>query len=332
MFIGATGLCLAGYGAVCGERPLRRFGAPMVLLLLLLALGNYTPLNRFLYYYVPGFGRFRSISKFVFFAAVFLAMLAGVGLDRLIRRPRGERRLAAIVAGLAVLLGATGLVVAGGQTAAWWQNVVQHAAASGESYLAPEIYADPGYVHHFGEFAAKGLLTAAGTLLLLSGLLAAMRSFRWTVYLIALLAVVEVFLYAAMWRDTFELAAMHTPALADFLAAHPGDYRILSRSSPNQAMMLGAYDVWGKNDPMMPLRYAELIAYTQGETRTSPYVVPDRLHRFFNLLRLRYVVREREVNPVLQGSKKLPHLLLVQDFRVVKRARCDLCRHERSGL
>ena len=90
VFIGATGLVLAGYGAVCGERPLRRFGAPMVLLLLLLALGNYTPLYRFLYDYVPGFGRFRSISKFVFFAAVFLAMLAGVGLDRLIRRPRGD--------------------------------------------------------------------------------------------------------------------------------------------------------------------------------------------------------------------------------------------------
>ena len=69
---------------------------------------------------------------------------------------------------------------------------------------------------------------------MLAGLLAALRPYRWTAYLIGLLAVIEVFAFAAKWRDTFELAALHTPGLAEFLAAHPGDYRILSRAGPTR--------------------------------------------------------------------------------------------------
>ena len=119
--------------------------------------------------------------------------------------------------------------------------------------------------------------------------------------------------------STFQLAATHTPALADFLAAHPGDYRILNRSSPNQAMMLGAYDVWGKNDPMMPLRYAELIAYTQGADQNQPLCRPQPPPPLLQPAAfLRYVVREREVEPGAARLEKLPHLLLVQDYRVVK--------------
>ena len=60
LFVGATGLVLAVYGGFCGQRRLRRFSLPMVLLLLLLALGYYTPFFPFLYYYVPGFSSFRA--------------------------------------------------------------------------------------------------------------------------------------------------------------------------------------------------------------------------------------------------------------------------------
>ena len=52
------GLVLAVYGGLQGERPLRRFGVPMVLLLLLLASADYTPLFYCLYHYVPGFQQF----------------------------------------------------------------------------------------------------------------------------------------------------------------------------------------------------------------------------------------------------------------------------------
>ena len=201
LFISVTGLVLAVYGGTCGERRLRRFGAPMVLLLLLLALGDYTPLFHFLYYHVPGFSSFRTPSRFLFFAAVFLTMLSGVGLDRLLRQPCHEHRLAAIVAGLALLLGLAAatvhFAVSSGEAAAWWQKLVDGMGASGQSFLPRELYAGPDHVRRFGECAALSLLIAAGTLSVLAGLLAALRPYRWTAYLIGLLAVIEVFAFAA---------------------------------------------------------------------------------------------------------------------------------------
>ncbi len=77
--------------------------------------------------------------RFVFFAAVFLTALAGVGMDRLIRQPCHPRRLAAIVAGIAVLLGlaaaAVHFAVAGKETAAWWQNLVHGMGATARVYF-----------------------------------------------------------------------------------------------------------------------------------------------------------------------------------------------------
>ena len=63
----------------------------MVLILLLLALGGYTPLFKLLYQTVPGFDKFRCVSRFLYLAAPFWSMLAGIGLDRLINQPRDER-------------------------------------------------------------------------------------------------------------------------------------------------------------------------------------------------------------------------------------------------
>ena len=337
LYVGAISLVLAVYGAFCGERPQRRFCVPMVLLLVLLAWGDYTPLFRFLYYCVPGFGKFRSISKFVFFAAVFLTMLAGVGMDRLIRRPCHGRRLAAIVAGIAVLLGlaaaAVHFAVAGPETAAWWRNLVHGMGATHQIYLRPEAYSDPGWVRHFGECAAVGTLIAAGTLLLLAGLLATMRRFHWTVYLIALLAVVEVFVFAAESRDTFELAAVRTPGLAEFLAAHPGDYRILNLSNPNEAMLLGAYDSWGGYDQTAAPALRRIDGLYPGAAASRPLCCLPRLPPLFrhaaSALRVSGKKRGRTGVGILDGTAAcatgagLPRR---------HRARCDFCRHERSRL
>ena len=77
LFIGCGGLVLAVLGAVRGERHLRRFSVVMAGLMLLLALGRYTPLFKLLYQWVPGFNQFRGNSKFIFLVSLFLALLAG---------------------------------------------------------------------------------------------------------------------------------------------------------------------------------------------------------------------------------------------------------------
>ncbi|HLE17930.1 MAG TPA: hypothetical protein VI728_06565, partial [Syntrophales bacterium] len=81
LFFGITGFGLAIYGAFCGDSKIRRFSITMIIILLILALGAHTPLFRILYDWFPGFDKFRGTSKFIFPASLFLAMLAGLGLD-----------------------------------------------------------------------------------------------------------------------------------------------------------------------------------------------------------------------------------------------------------
>ncbi|MDE2290599.1 MAG: hypothetical protein KGL53_00845, partial [Elusimicrobia bacterium] len=94
LFMSVTGLLLAAYGAAAG-RERRRFSAATALVLLALALGSHTPLLHALYAHVPGFDCFRATAKFGVQASAFLVLLAGVGLDRLTRASRVDRRLAA---------------------------------------------------------------------------------------------------------------------------------------------------------------------------------------------------------------------------------------------
>ncbi len=100
LFIGISGFVLALYGAFSGERDKRRFCALLVLVLLVPALGEHTPLFSWLYLYAPGFNKFRGWSKFTFPAILFLIMLAAVGFDRMLRRgPAGQGCRIATLAG-----------------------------------------------------------------------------------------------------------------------------------------------------------------------------------------------------------------------------------------
>ncbi len=58
LFMGVTGLVLAAYGAIHGAPRVRCFSITMVVILLFLALGAYTPLFPILYTFVPGFNQF----------------------------------------------------------------------------------------------------------------------------------------------------------------------------------------------------------------------------------------------------------------------------------
>ncbi len=65
-------------------------------------------------------------------------------------------------------------------------------------------------LRHFGEFAALGLSIASGTLAVAAALLAILRTRRAAVYVIAALAVVEVFVLASLSRDTFALSQAYS--------------------------------------------------------------------------------------------------------------------------
>jgi hypothetical protein len=97
-YLGISGLILAVLGAISPlprHRPLR---TPMMMLAiggLLLALGGYTPLYFVLYKAVPGFNLFRVPPRWLAWYALAIAILAGLGLDRL--TGAGQLRLRAQV-------------------------------------------------------------------------------------------------------------------------------------------------------------------------------------------------------------------------------------------
>ncbi len=323
MFIGVSGLALAAYGAVCGKRELRRTLVPLVVILLVLALGSNTPLFKILYRWVPGFDRFRGSAKFIAEASLFMVMLAGTGLDRLLQAPRGNRwlTLGLVVAGTIVGIAALELRATArtDQPATWWTRTVQAAYATHESYLPATAYTDPAFIRQAGLFASNCLLVAAAEFLILSVLTLMASASRRIVYAVALMAIAEVFVFAKATRTTFDLSATHSPKLKAFLDQRPGDYRIFYERQPNIAMWLGKEDVWGYA-PLTLKRYAEFMAFTQGQSPegVTQYIDFSRFHPLHAMLRWRYAfVAGKDEDRVLTAKTVLPRLELVQEYRVI---------------
>jgi len=101
----------------------------------------------------------------------------------------------------------------------------------------------------------------------------------------------EVFAFARMQRTTFDSALLVAPQLRQFLAEHPGEYRILNLWNPNTTMSLRAFDAWGY-DPGVTRRYAEFIDWSEGgdPDRATNYVTFRRFHPLLAMLRVKYVV------------------------------------------
>ena len=323
LFIGVTGLVLAVYGAVCGNREMRLFSVPMVLILSILALGAYTPLFNLLYDFVPGFDSFRGNSKFIFLVAMFAVMLSGVGLDDLLHNPTWRRRLSGILGIAGLLVGAVGLWIQISATfgnAGTWGQVMSAIAATQQSYVPPVQYEAQAFVSDAGLAAAKAVFVCGATFLLLAVLLWRTRFSPRLVYLVPLLAVLELLIFARSNRPTFDLEKTRLPALQQFYQAHPGDYRVLLPPNPNSAMMTGTQDLWG-HDPGVLKRYAEFMAFTQGrnpETATQ-YLEISRIHPLFKMLRHRYIFFSEGGK---QGFEEIPSTLsrleLIQDWVLLR--------------
>ncbi len=322
-FIGLTGLALALYGGIYGEKGQRRFSAALVLVLTVLALGANTPLFRLLYNFLPGFDKFRGASKFIFPATIFLTMLAGIGWHELIGGRHSSRKAALVAGGAALLAGGLSLgIYRAAQSpvpAAWWRQFMEFAASSG-SYLPRELLADPAFIGPAGHFSAL-TLAVASVLLLLIALLFYLRQYsRSFCYGIAFLAFLEVFVFAGLLRVDFDRTEAVSPELAAFFRKHPGDYRVLNLVQPNSALSLGTQDIWGY-DPGVTLRYARFMGFTQGlpASAATNYVTFTRYHKFFRLLRLRYIIlRDQRNNLIIREYPDfLPRLQLLQEFKIL---------------
>jgi hypothetical protein len=323
-FIGVSGLALAVYGAVCGRRELRRSLVPLLAIMLVLALGANTPLFKLLYRWAPGFDRFRGSAKFIIEASLFLVMLAGAGLDRLLHNPMRSKWLAlgVFVTGIGVGIAARQLHAASvsPEPAHWWSRAIQAVNATQESYLPAASYTDPSFTRRAGESASQCLFIAAVELLVLSGLVLCAETSRWGVYAVALMAIAEVFVFGKTSVATFDLAYTEAPKLKAFLDQRPGDYRIFYQRIPNIAMWLGKEDVWGYA-PLTTKRYSEFMVFTQGQPLSCAdqyYIEFSRFHPLHAMLRWRYAfLANKDGDQVLTQKSIMPRLQLIQEFRLI---------------
>ncbi|PYJ39051.1 MAG: hypothetical protein DME84_03195, partial [Verrucomicrobia bacterium] len=149
-----AGLAFAIYATIWCERATKWRPLIVIPVCFLLALGVYTPLFGFLYAWVPGFDRFRSISKFSFLASLFLCLLAATGLERLLRQKKIETPFIAAVFAGAAIIGVAGWWTANTTS---WTGLVNASRASGQSYLFPQLYANAEFVAQSQHHAAMSL-------------------------------------------------------------------------------------------------------------------------------------------------------------------------------
>ena len=329
VYVGVCGLALGVAGAIWGEPRQRRFSVVMVVVLLLLALGRYTPLWKLCYYWVPGFDKFRGSSKFIFPASLFIAMLAGIGFNELLerRRPPGRFIWGAALAAILLLAGAVVAYQAGpGTTAGHWLQAAMAAAQTSEKPEGPDNYfKQESALAGAAKLASQSLLIAGATLASFAGLLWAARKHPWALWVLLALAVAELFAFARGSLDWFDIRKAVPPALKECVEKHPGDYRILDLSNPNAAMSLGANEIWGY-DPGIMLRYAQLLAFSQGMNPDHAGLdVPfARDTPLLGMLRCRFAfVSQNNQTKILEQTNYLPRLLLVQQCRVL---------HERNDI
>src|ERR1019366_6139396 len=157
-FFGLTGLTMAIFGTAVKFSG-RATCIFMVAILTVLALGDHTPLFAILYRCVPGFDHFRSNSKFLVQATPFLALLAGQGMNQVLRSPSGTKLAAMLVFAAVLIVGASGFCLWYSPTFPpikdGWEQIMNSVVATGESYFPSRDYADPEFIANAAFFAGS---------------------------------------------------------------------------------------------------------------------------------------------------------------------------------
>ena len=273
-------------------------------MLTLIALGRYTPFFGLLHNTLPGFSSFRAPARYLVVASLLLAMLAGQGLDAVVKQSGGARARA-ISRIVAVFVLALGLMLLVG--AAW----VHFTAAGSGSPADAEV--------------PVGELVRAGVLCGLVGaiLLAAERRPKWA-YAIVAIGIVEMTLFAWTHRGSVDLAQRFDARLAQALAKLGDDVRVLDNPAQfNRVHCAGGYEIWG-NEAVIPAQYVQFLLRTiqfkhQIDTRGPDPVADAELSPLLSMLRLKYVVTgDGTLQAAPGGFAPLPRFLLVGAYRVIE--------------
>lgn len=165
-YVGFMPLLLAAMGLRAWRRPDQRFFLLLLAGAGVLALGDHTPLYRYIVQYLPGFDLFRIPARWLMVVTLALAVLAGFGLDVLLEKGLSRRALALLLGG-GLLLG-LGLILIWGFSVdllAWSSRLDEPYGKLASAFLSKAFTPNPIYQQRLLLRLAFGLNTPAFLLL-----------------------------------------------------------------------------------------------------------------------------------------------------------------------
>lgn len=333
MFISFTGFILAVLALVRKElNPVRYTLAIIILIMLILALGSHTPFFRVLYRVLPGFDKFRGVSKFIYPASLFVILLSGMGFDSIIKKPI----VSVYVSRLLIFLSLVIIICAWSiqQSAekqgmdGWWYGAMKavHMAAKAkeENFHESSDYENPQFIQKAGKRAADSLYIAACIGLLLAVLLSSSRKNDRIAWAISLLIMMEVAGFALYWRDSFRMEETRLVAIEPYLSNKIDEMsRIYNTLNYNYGMSTNNYDISGY-DAMVQRRYAELFFYAAGLSPDQanmylPVKLSPAIPSLFKMLRCQYIFLDKTDKIIVVSPKNpMKHLHLINDYQVIR--------------
>lgn len=323
LFFGVTALfmTLVALGWKADRERWRIFG--LAALMLLLALGDATPLFRILHGYAPFFGHFRGHSKWILPASLFLILLAARGFQSFLVEPGKPRTLPWVLAATAGAAGTMAMVLGSNwpPVVAQWHSFLLTLDRRGGSYrLTPDLLLQDEFLRTTLRGTALAFAIAAATLIVLAVLVVAARRRPRLAPAVIVLALLEVYFFNHTYLASFPIELARRGDVAAALKGDPGDYRIHVLDHPNSAMSTGFPDIWGY-DPFVPRRYATFMAFCQDVPLDTPAVdIPiRRWDPLLALLRVRYFFTPAPTGG-LEVAGPFPHLpraLLLTEYELV---------------
>jgi hypothetical protein len=338
LFLGTVSFSLASAGLILSPSSMKKSVWALVLTMaasLVLALGSYLPIHRLLYEVFYPFKLLRGTSKFAFFAGLLMALLSGVGIERLLSLNGREKSLrllhssALVILGLAFLCGAVALSARVGTVDAL-RSLVQK---SGQSYLPPEFYIiEKGLLPNSLKIFELSWAVAALSFVIISLFIYLAKRSRLWVHLLVFMGIVELLVFARVVVTDFPTERINKQLkLLRLIPKDNENYRVLLIDMPPDLAMISKMSNIHGFDSDIYGPYARLLRESQdhGTGQNIIFVEIKKVSSLFRILGLKYVIgKERsfktslEVTPLGGGMAfvRLPNALpkgyLVERWRV----------------
>ncbi len=319
LFMGVAPFILAAISVVAGGKRAIKL-AILAGIAFVFSLGAFTPLFPVLQW-IPGFQGIRGMCKFDFLTALFLAMLAGQGLDILPSKKIDRVTLLRVVSILGIGIAAFSIILFDSLQSGWrglWGGFFSRVPWLTQTLSSMDPIARGDYALHSGLQAAHSLFWGSGTMAAFCVLLVIRKVPALSSFGVPALAALELFLFARPNRPTFNIHDLQDRIgqVRALYQRDPGDYRVYG--SVDAAMGMGGYDIW-EDEPMVPLRYAQFLCRTQGIPAdkffsTSPFFT--RFNKIYSLIRLKYLLGwgTHGLEAYRLPFEPLPRMILLSDW------------------